>query len=182
MSINTSSDDEQDIERTKQQIRALVAEIAQLSKSDMEAEEFYPAFLQRIVSALVAVGGAIWTVGEGKKLQLAYQINISESLQNSETEESQHHMRLLHSVMARPEGMLAPPLSAHGDAGMGANPTRYLLVLGPLVADGRSARLPPVPHANVRTGGRLAQVEKAAPIQRSPIPLDAGRSILAHGA
>jgi multidrug efflux pump subunit AcrA (membrane-fusion protein) len=137
MSINTSSDDEQDIERTKQQIRALVAEIAQLSKSDMEAEEFYPAFLQRIVSALVAVGGAIWTVGEGKKLQLAYQINISESLQNSETEESQHHMRLLHSVMARPEGMLAPPLSAHGDAGMGANPTRYLLVLGPLVADGQ---------------------------------------------
>lgn len=137
MSINTSSDDEQDIERTKQQIRALVAEIAQLSKSEMGPEEFYPAFLQRIVSALVAVGGAVWTLGEGKKLQLAYQINISETLQNSDSEEAQQHLRLLTSAMQRPEGVLAPPLSAHGDAGMGANPTRYLLVLGPLVADGQ---------------------------------------------
>lgn len=137
MSINTSSDDEQDIERTKQQIRALVAEIAQLSKSEMAAEEFYPAFLQRIVSALVAVGGAIWTLGEGKKLQLAYQINISETLQNTESEEAQQHLRLLTAAMQRPEGLLAPPLSAHGDSGHGANPTRYLLVLGPLVADGQ---------------------------------------------
>lgn len=136
MSINTSSDDEQDIERTKQQIRALVAEIAQLSKSEMGPEEFYPAFLQRIVSALVAVGGAVWTLGEGKKLQLAYQINISETLQNTDSEEAQQHLRLLTAAMQRPEGMLAPPLSAHGDSGMGANPTRYLLVLGPLIADG----------------------------------------------
>lgn len=137
MSINTSNDDEQDIERTKQQIRALVAEIAQLSKSEMTAEEFYPAFLQRIVSALVAVGGAVWTLGEGKKLQLAYQINISETLQDTDSEEAQQHLRLLTGAMSKSEGMLAPPLSAHGDAGMGANPTRYLLVLGPLVADGQ---------------------------------------------
>jgi hypothetical protein len=137
MSINTSSDDEQDIERTKQQIRALVAEIAQLSKSEMTPDEFYPAFLQRIVSALVAVGGAVWTLGEGKRLQLAYQINISETLQNSDSEEAQQHLKMLTMAMARPEGMLAPPLSAHGDAGMGANPTRYLLVLGPLIADGQ---------------------------------------------
>jgi hypothetical protein len=103
----------------------------------MAPDEFYPAFLQRIVSALVAVGGAVWTLGEGKRLQLAYQINISESLQNSDSEEAQQHLKLLTMAMARPEGMLAPPLSAHGDAGMGANPTRYLLVLGPLVADGQ---------------------------------------------
>ena len=42
------------IEQTKQQIRGLVSEIAQLSKSDLEAEEYYSAFLQRIVSALAA--------------------------------------------------------------------------------------------------------------------------------
>ena len=43
------------IEKTKQQIRGLVGEIAQLSKSDMGPEEFYAAFLQRVVQALAAV-------------------------------------------------------------------------------------------------------------------------------
>jgi len=45
------------IEKTKQQIRGLVGEIAQLSKSDLGPEEFYSAFLQRVVQALAAVGG-----------------------------------------------------------------------------------------------------------------------------
>ncbi len=47
-----SSDvNQQAVDQTKQQIRGLVSEIAQLAKSDMNAEEFYAAFMQRIVSA-----------------------------------------------------------------------------------------------------------------------------------
>ena len=41
------------IEKTKQQIRGLVSEIAQLSKSDLGPEEFYSGFLQRVVQAFV---------------------------------------------------------------------------------------------------------------------------------
>ena len=46
------------IENTKQQIRGLVSEIAQLAKSELEPGEFYAAFMQKIVSALAAHGGA----------------------------------------------------------------------------------------------------------------------------
>ena len=53
------------IEQTKQQIRGLVSEIAQLSKSELEADEYFAAFLQRVVSALAAVGGAVWVLSEG---------------------------------------------------------------------------------------------------------------------
>ena len=68
------------IEQTKQQIRGLVSEIAQLSKSDLGPEEYYPAFLQRIVSALAAIGGAVWVIRDGRRLDLAYQIKMSETL------------------------------------------------------------------------------------------------------
>ena len=44
------------IEQTKQQIRGLVAEIAQLAKSEIGPEDFHEQFLPKVVSALAAVG------------------------------------------------------------------------------------------------------------------------------
>jgi multidrug efflux pump subunit AcrA (membrane-fusion protein) len=121
------------IEKTKQQIRGLVGEIAQLSKSDLGPEEFYSAFLQRVVQALAAVGGAVWTLGEGKKPQLSYQINIAETLLDPESEEAGKHFRLLDYVVASNSGQLVPPLS--GDERGAGNPTRQLLVINPLGHD-----------------------------------------------
>ena len=82
MSSEQSSVNAQTVEQTKQQIRSLVSEIAQLSKSDVSAEEYYAAFMQRIVSAFAAVGGAVWLLGESRRPELAYQINLSETLLN----------------------------------------------------------------------------------------------------
>ncbi|MDX1948066.1 MAG: HlyD family efflux transporter periplasmic adaptor subunit [Pirellulaceae bacterium] len=123
------------IEKTKQQIRGLVGEIAQLSKSDMPAEEFYSAFLQRVVQALAAVGGAVWVLGEGKKPQLKYQINLSETLQDQESDDAEQHSRLLEYILASKTPQLVPPLSRASDERMGGNPTRNLLVVHPLGAD-----------------------------------------------
>ena len=123
------------IEKTKQQIRGLVGEIAQLSKSDLGPEEFYSAFLQRVVQALAAVGGAVWVLGEGKKPQLSYQINISEKLLDKESEDAGKHFRLLDYVVSSNSGQLIPPLSGATDERMGGNPTRQLLVIHPLGHD-----------------------------------------------
>ena len=70
MSGQQSSVNPETIEQTKQQIRTLVSEISQLSKSELTAEEYYAAFLQRIVSALAAIGGAIWLASEGRRMEL----------------------------------------------------------------------------------------------------------------
>jgi biotin carboxyl carrier protein len=123
------------IEKTKQQIRGLVSEIAQLSKSDMGPEEFYSAFLQRVVQALAAVGGAVWVLGEGKKPQLSYQINISEKLLDKDSEDAGKHFRLLDYIASSNSGQLIPPLSGAADERMGGNPTRQLLVIHPLGHD-----------------------------------------------
>ena len=61
MSSEQQPIDPQVIEQTKQQIRSLVNEIAQLSRTEMSPEAYYAEFLTRIVTALAAAGGGVWT-------------------------------------------------------------------------------------------------------------------------
>jgi hypothetical protein len=123
------------IEQTKQQIRGLVSEIAQLSKSDLGPEEYYPAFLQRIVSALAAIGGAVWVIRDGRRLDLAYQIKMSEALLAPDSEDATRHFGLLTRIAATGEPSLVPPQSGTADEQGAANPTRFLLVLAPMRSD-----------------------------------------------
>ena len=123
------------IEQTKQQIRGLVSEIAQLSKSDLGPEEYYPAFLQRIVSALAAIGGAVWVIRDGRRLDLAYQIKMSDTLLAPDSEDAARHFGLLTRVAASGEPSLVPPQSGTADEQGAANPTRFLLVLAPMRSD-----------------------------------------------
>jgi len=122
---------EENIESTKRQIRTLVNEVAELSKSNMPAAEFYPAVLQRIVNALAAVGGAIWMVDGESGLRLAHQIQISPNLVDPQNDEAIQHGRLLTRLIMQGRGELVPPMSSSLAEGEG-NPTRFLLVMAPL--------------------------------------------------
>jgi hypothetical protein len=124
------------IRETKRQIRTLVAEIAQISQSDVTVEEFHGQFLPRVVSALGAVGGAVWTLNPEGRLALQYQVNIEETkLRDSEERQAQHG-RLLYRVFSGGEALLVPPYSGPGDLDQthgeapAANPTAFLLLLG----------------------------------------------------
>lgn len=128
--VQTQSHDE--FEDAKRQIRGIIGEIAQLAKSDLQPEEFYAAFLQRVVQALAAVGGAVWTLGEGKRPQLTYQINLSPTLLEAESDDAIRHARLLDMVVNSNQPQLVPPLSGNEQGG---NPTRNLLILAPLGHD-----------------------------------------------
>ncbi len=120
------------IEQTKQQIRTLVNEIAQLAKSDLSPEEFHGEFLPRVVSALAAIGGAVWTVEDQGRLTLQYQINLQETKLRDSEEAQVRHGRLLQKVLTSGEEILVPPQSGAGDDTEAGNPTDFLLVLGPL--------------------------------------------------
>ncbi len=122
------------VEQTKQQIRNLVREIAQLSKSDMAPLEYYDAILNRIVNALAAVGGAIWSVADGR-IDLEYQINLRETRLAESPEAQNRHGHLLSRVVRTGEGLLVAPHSGAGEEEEGGNPTDFLLVMGPLKSD-----------------------------------------------
>ncbi|MEN6450044.1 MAG: hemolysin D [Thermoguttaceae bacterium] len=136
--------DPQLIEQTKQQIRALVAEIAQLSKTDVAPEEFYGQFLPRVVSALAAVGGAVWTLNPEGQLALQYQVNIQETHLRESEEHQAQHARLLYKVLSDGESLMVPARSGPGAAALSpsagdetpaANPTGFLLLFGLLKTD-----------------------------------------------
>jgi hypothetical protein len=130
--------DPQAVEETKQQIRGLVEEITRLTKQELAPEVFYGEFLQRVVSALAAIGGAVWIVSEDGPLRLVYQINLRQSMPEEQGEDHARHARLLHRVVRTGEELLVPPYSgAEGDSEAG-NPTAYLLVLAPLRSDQRN--------------------------------------------
>jgi len=127
--------DPQEIEQAKQQIRMIVNEIMQLAHSDLGAQEFYGEFLNRVRAALAAPGGAIWATDEQGQgpLQLQYQVNLQETrLAELPEDEQIRHGRLLQKVLTTGGGLLVPPRSGGADDGEGANPTDFLLVMGPL--------------------------------------------------
>ncbi len=123
------------IEQTKQQIRGLVSEIAALSKSEIEAEAYYPAFLEKVIAALAAVGGAIWVMRDGRRLDLAYQIRMSEMLLAADSDDARRHFGLLSQIISSGEPILVPPQSGVGDEQAIGNPTNHLLVVAPLRSD-----------------------------------------------
>jgi multidrug efflux pump subunit AcrA (membrane-fusion protein) len=135
MSTDQSSVDAATIEKTKQQIRALVQEIAQLSRGDYEPEQYYAEVMQRIVTALAAIGGAVWTISAERQLRLDYQINLNPVLLDPKSDDSRRHVRLLQEVISSGEARLVPPLSGAGDADAAGNPTNTLLVLAPMKTD-----------------------------------------------
>ncbi len=127
--------DPETIEKTKQQIRSLVGEIAQLGKADLSTEQYYAEFLQKIVSALAAIGGAVWTRGESGGLELTYQINLRMTELAEQEEDQVRHGKLLYQVVKSNEAVLVPPFSGVGDEQEAGNPTKFLLVLAPLATD-----------------------------------------------
>ena len=129
--------DPQLIEQTKQQIRSLVNEIAQLVKSDIRPDEFYSEFLPRVVNALAAEGGVVWAMEEQGRLTPAYQIGLQKTRLRDSEEDQKRHGRLLNKVLGLPsgDGLLVPPHSGSGDDDEAGNPTDFLLVLVALKTD-----------------------------------------------
>ncbi len=126
------------IEQTRRQIQALVGEISQLSRQNVAPGQFYGEFLNRVVSALAAIGGSIWTTGENGQLALQYQINLQQTglLADEEKQKTPQPAALQAAQQPRlsANGVLVPPHSGFGDD-EAANPTEFLLVFGPLRTD-----------------------------------------------
>ncbi len=126
------SPSQETVEQTKQQIRNLINEIAELSRTDHTAEEYFPAILKRIVDALAAVGGAIWLLDPEGQLRLSYQIKVNQDLLETGNEDALRHAKLLSRLYARGNSELIPPHSMLGEDQSEGNPTQFLLVVSPL--------------------------------------------------
>jgi multidrug efflux pump subunit AcrA (membrane-fusion protein) len=123
------------VEQTKQQIRALVAEIAEFARSEASEQDFFDAMLNRVVSAMAAIGGVVWKVGDDGRLELAYQIRLRDTGLIDNPDGQARHSLLIRKVIETGEGILAAPHSGSPEQEQPGNPTDFLLVLGPVKTD-----------------------------------------------
>ncbi|MFK7769388.1 MAG: efflux RND transporter periplasmic adaptor subunit [Mariniblastus sp.] len=130
------------VDQTKNQIRVLVQEIANLAKSDCTVEDFYEGFLTRTTSALASAGGAIW-VRESVEapFKLRYHINLKKTVLANNKKAQARHGRLLQKLADAGEPALVSPDSGSTDDGQGGNPTEFLLIAGPLKIDNETIGL-----------------------------------------
>jgi multidrug efflux pump subunit AcrA (membrane-fusion protein) len=136
-----STVDPDEVQRAKREIQGIVQQIADLAQSDTTSDRFYDEYLNKVVAALAAVGGAVWTTSDAGVVSLTYQINLrATGLIENPIGQAQHG-RLLQTVLAGSEGALVQPHSGFAggtdtdDEHAAANPTDFLLVLAPLHND-----------------------------------------------
>ena len=124
------------VQETKNQIRNLIQEISELSRSNCTVEEFYEGFLMRTASALASVGGAIWVREPDQKYaELHYQINLKKTCLADDKAAQTKHSLLLRKLIDAGQPTLVPPNSGQEGDDEAGNPTEFLLVVAPLIID-----------------------------------------------
>lgn len=113
------------------EIDALIETVARLAQSDLTPTEFYAEVMDRLVPALAATAGAVWTGGAAGGVELQYQVNLPGVLASQDGEATRRHARLVEQVLATGKGKLSPPQSGTADSDQAANPTQFALVLCP---------------------------------------------------
>ncbi|MFC1597470.1 HlyD family efflux transporter periplasmic adaptor subunit [Planctomycetota bacterium] len=113
------------------EVDELVDAVARLSTSELSPREFYAQLMDRIVPALAAAGGAVWSSSSEGAVELVYQVSLPETVASGDGAGQRRHAQLVAEVFQAGEGKLAPPKSGPSDSQQAANPTEYVLVLGP---------------------------------------------------
>jgi multidrug efflux pump subunit AcrA (membrane-fusion protein) len=113
------------------EIEDLLDRIAQVSKSDASASEFYRLLLDRIVPAVGASGGAVWTCARQGELCLEYQIDLAGSPNIPGHELLGCHQPLVEDALRTGEPRIAPPHSGDSPGELANNQTNDWLILHP---------------------------------------------------
>jgi biotin carboxyl carrier protein len=123
------------LEQTKNQIRKLVAEIADLAESDIQPTEFYVEFLNRTVAAVAASGGAFWLMDGRGGLRLQYQVEFAQTGLMDGRVQTAPHDALLGCMIQASQAQIIPPSAVIEGVPQAYNPTSLALIIAPLIVD-----------------------------------------------
>jgi len=123
------------LEQTKNQIRKLVAEIADLAESDIQPPEFYVEFLNRAVAAVAASGGAFWMLDGRGSLKLQHQLEFRLTGLMEPRAKTAPHDALLGCMIQASQPQIIPPNATIEGVPNAGNPTPFSLILAPLTVD-----------------------------------------------
>ncbi len=123
------------LEQTKNQIRKLVAEIADLAESDIQPAEFHVEFLNRAVAAVAASGGAFWMLDGRGSLKLQHQLEFRLTGLLDGRAKTQPHDALLGCMIQASQPQIIPPGATIEGFPNASNSTPFALIIAPLMVD-----------------------------------------------
>jgi multidrug efflux pump subunit AcrA (membrane-fusion protein) len=123
------------LEQTKNQIRKLVAEIAELAESDIQPAEFHVEFLNRVIAAVAASGGVLWLMDGRGSLKLQHQLEFRQTGLLDNRQLAAPHDALLGVMLQASQPQIVPPGAAVEGVPNAGNPTSFSLILAPLTVD-----------------------------------------------
>ncbi len=127
------------IEEARRQVGKLAEEIAQLADMELSPADFFGEFLQRIMTAVAAPAGAVWTRTQQGNLQLQYQINMRQVGIDRTEQTRAMHDELLRQTAAKAQPALVMPHSSigptEGNFASPGNPTELVILMAPLLND-----------------------------------------------
>jgi hypothetical protein len=123
------------LEQTKNQIRKLVAEIADLADSDIQPPEFYVEFLNRAVTPVAPPGGAFWMLDGRGSLKLQHQLEFRLTGLVDGRAKTAPHDALLGCMMQATQPQIIPPNATIEGVPNAGNTTPFALILAPLMVD-----------------------------------------------
>jgi hypothetical protein len=123
------------LEQTKNQIRKLVSEIAELAESDIQPPEFHVEFLNRVVAAVAATGGALWMLDQRNTLKLVHQLEFRQTGLLDNRQRAAPHEALLGVMLQASQPQIIPPGAAVEGMPNAGNPTPLTLILAPITVD-----------------------------------------------
>jgi len=181
-----------EIERAREQIRGLVAEIEQSSRQNIGEAEFFRGLLERVLAAMEAVAGLVWIVGEGGSVEPVCHAGL-EGTGVTESQDAQAaHGTLVQSLLQSPAGLIVPPRAEiNGPDGrtLSTNSSDLLVVAAPIERGGTRAGLIEVfhhPNQDDVQRGYLRFLEQVAAVagayleRRQTLTLDAQQTALSQ--
>ena len=127
MSIDLPESELDQSDSSWQQIERLIDEIADLASSEVAPPSFHSELLERAVTALAAVGGAIWIRQSDRALKLQCGIRVPDGIEGDVA-----HSKLLAEVLSASQSRIVAPRSGASSHELPSNPTDYLLVVSAL--------------------------------------------------
>ena len=130
-----STVDPRSVEEARQQIRALIGEIEQLSKTDAAEADFFLGLLERVIEAMGAVAGLVWLTSKEGRVEPIAHLKMQATGLSDNPEVQAAHSGLVQALLGSPSGLLVPPqaaLTSPDGKPSGSNPSNLLVIGSPI--------------------------------------------------
>jgi hypothetical protein len=145
----SSYDESEEVRRAREQIVAIVEEIQRLAAGDTPEAEFFAGLLDRALAAMEAVGGLVWLLGEGGRVEPVCHSRLEFTGIGNSPDAEKAHSGLVQALFNAPSGLLIPPgAQVTGQDGnpLAENPTGLLVIAAPFNRGGNRAGLIEIFH------------------------------------